>query len=151
MNDYEGLVKQMIELYEHSDKLKDYEDQEDDLDIRTEKDYWSSVSDRRIEDVVTMISKDAQDLCRFAFELRKQDRENKYTWEFMNGQVEPSILISVFTANSWNPKLQVMEVDKNSQFRIFNQYKGDVMTTITNKKGSSPPFVIKNVSNANNQ
>ena len=139
----------LINLHEHSNRLKNQSD--DEIESRAEKDLQSIISDRKCEDVVTEIGRDPQDLFRFAYELRKQDYDDQYTWTLMNGQVEPSLLISIFLANKWNPRIERMDVDRNIEFRIFNNHKGDVMTTnTTSNKVSSPLFVIKN-SNASNQ
>ena len=48
-------------------------------------------------------------LFNFAFELRKQDVSDKYSFEFLNGQVEPSILVDIILSNKWNENLKRME------------------------------------------
>jgi len=44
---------------------------------------------RNIEDVVTSIARKPRQLINFAYELRKLDTKNEYSYEFLNGQVKP--------------------------------------------------------------
>ena len=43
--------------------------------------------------VVTGIAKDLTELFAFAYELRKQDTSDEFTYDLLNGPVKPSILV----------------------------------------------------------
>ena len=44
-----------------------------------------AMTDRIIEDIVTQIQREPADLTKFAFELRKFDFDDKYTFSLLNG------------------------------------------------------------------
>ena len=41
-------------------------------------------------------------LFAFCFELRKQDSCNNYTYELLNGNVKPPILVDIIMNNTWD-------------------------------------------------
>lgn len=57
------------------------------------------------------MSKDQNHLMAFAYELRKQDVDNLYSYEFLNGQVKPAVLVDIIMSNSWNEIKSKMKVD----------------------------------------
>lgn len=67
---------------------------------------------------MTELSKEADELVAFAYELRKQDVNDKYTYDFLNGQVKPSILVDIIMSNRWNEDAFEMQVQKGTSFRI---------------------------------
>ena len=102
---------------------------------------------RRIEDLVTKIGQDEVDFFKFAYELRRLDPSDKYTWEFLNGAVQPSILVSMILANKWNASAKKMNVDKKkNNFVFFSSFNNEIVTIDTTSKGCSPPFLLKNIS-----
>ena len=48
------------------------------------------------------ISKEPDQLVTFAYELRRQDINDKYTFEFINGNVKPSIFNDIIMSNYWD-------------------------------------------------
>ena len=104
---------------------------------------------RNIEDIVTAIGKEPKDLIRFAYELRKFDSgSNKYSYEFLNGQIKPQLMIDIIMSNEWNSKTKQMEVKK--QQNMFKMYCGSHANLLVNqsqrKSGeSSSPIVVKKV------
>ena len=44
-----------------------------------------SMANRKIEDFVTKMADDAVEFLKFAYELRKVDIDNKYTFNLLNG------------------------------------------------------------------
>lgn len=52
-----------------------------------------------IIDTVTEISRDLTELFAFAFELRKVDSDNKYSYDFLNGAVNPPIVVQIIMNN----------------------------------------------------
>lgn len=73
---------------------------------------------RGIEDTVMAISREPDQLVAFAYELRRQDLSDKYSFEFINGNVKPSILTDIIMSNYWDQKEDCMAVKKNARFRI---------------------------------
>ena len=71
--------------------------------------------DRFTEDMVTQISLDPQKLLAFAYELRKQDGEDRYSYELLNGQVRPHVLVTIICSNKWNEQRQEMETKPNAK------------------------------------
>lgn len=62
-----------------------------------------------MEDTVTEICYNPSNLAKFSFELRKVDTENKYSSEFLSGQIKPDVLSKIildnaFDGNSMSPK-----------------------------------------------
>ena len=82
---------------------------------------------RALEDVVSTIQKNKSDLFCFAFELRKQDTEDKYSFDFLNGQVKPAILVDIIMSNQWVSEKDQMIVNQNffmnvdSYFLIYQE------------------------------
>ena len=73
---------------------------------------------RGIEDTVMAIAKEADQLISFAYELRKQDTEDKYSFEFLNGNVKPSLYNEIFMSNYWDKTAECMKVKPSAKFRI---------------------------------
>ena len=73
---------------------------------------------RGIEDTVMAISKEPDQLVAFAYELRRQDSNDKYSFDFINGNVKPSILTDIIMSNQWDQSEETMIVKKNARFRI---------------------------------
>ena len=44
------------------------------------------------------------EILKFAFHLRKIDTEDKYSYNILNGQLRPPILVDIIMANKWNAK-----------------------------------------------
>lgn len=72
----------------------------------------------RIKDIQTI----NQDLFAFAFNLRKQDTNNKYTRLFLEGNIKSTILIEIFCSNVWRDQEQFqeakMEILPNVAFKL---------------------------------
>ena len=69
------------------------------------------------EEVVQELAADADEILKFAFELRKQDTEDKYSFNLLNGQVRPPVLVDIIMANKWSSlegKMKVNEQDRYS-------------------------------------
>ena len=49
----------------------------------------------------------------FAYELRKQDRHNRYTFKILDLYVGSPVLVKIIMANIWNPKESRMEFDQD--------------------------------------
>ena len=81
-----------------------------------------------IEEVVQELSSDAKELVKFAYELRRQDTEDRYSMGFLSGQVKPPTLVDIIMSNKWSTQENKMTVDENTWFSIksgdkFLQYK----------------------------
>jgi len=77
-----------MELYDFVQKLKK-QDKIKDIEKQAELDIHINRGLRNIEDVVTSIARKPRQLINFAYELRKLDTKDKYSFEFLNGQVKP--------------------------------------------------------------
>ena len=62
-----------------------------------------------IEDHITSISKSPEGLMQFAYELRKQDVNDEYSKELLEGHVQPISLYELLISNKWDEKDQVMK------------------------------------------
>ena len=49
------------------------------------------------------VARDPVELLLFAYQLRKIDRENKFSAPLMSKNIKPDALVDIFCANSWNP------------------------------------------------
>ena len=59
---------------------------------------------RRIEDLIFNLVSDPVDFMHFAYELRRIDTHNTYSYELLNGQVQPSILVDIICSNQFIPE-----------------------------------------------
>ena len=57
-------------------------------------------------------------LINFCYHLRKADVDDKYTFDFLNGQVRPATLVDIFCANRWDTVTQQMKYKEQPQFKI---------------------------------
>jgi len=64
-----------------------------------------------IEEVVQELSSDAKELVKFAYELRRQDTEDRYSMGFLSGQVKPPTLVDIIMSNKWSTQENRMTVD----------------------------------------
>ena len=64
-----------------------------DLETKCKFELQYNDSMRNLEDQVTCVSKSNIEFYKFAYELRKIDQENKYSFEFLNGQVRPHVIV----------------------------------------------------------
>jgi len=64
-----------------------------------------------IEEVVQELSSDAKELVKFAYELRRQDTEDRYSMGFLSGQVKPPTLVDIIMSNKWSTEENRMTVD----------------------------------------
>lgn len=77
-----------------------------------------------LEDTVQQIGRDASLLTEFAFELRKQDVNDVYSFDFLNGQIWPEVLIDIIMANKWSEEDEQMHVNPERNFKIKMGTKG---------------------------
>lgn len=76
-------------------------------------DYELNIAKRKIEDFITKLSDDSIEFHKFAFELRKVDPSNHYSFDLLNGQVKPRALVDIICSNTWIPAQKRMKVDGN--------------------------------------
>lgn len=120
-----GLVKSMINLQSMIDEFKvggQDEGDQDQLVREKQSELQRQIhnAQKAIEDTVVDLSHSFSELVQFAYELRKQDVEDRYTYAFINGQVRPPILVDVICSNQWNNATQKMEVDMSTaSFRLM--------------------------------
>ena len=67
---------------------------------------------------MTQLSGYPWDLLSFAYQLRIQDTENKYSENLLNGCVTPSVLVDIICANRQKKFNNQMDVDLDQQFMI---------------------------------
>lgn len=85
---YDELVTILMIQWDLANSIKKKE-RLDDVEQQAQRELYINNAFRSIEDVVTDISRDELELCKFCYELRKLDVEDKYTHEFLYGQVKP--------------------------------------------------------------
>lgn len=90
----------------------------DDIEEQAKLDLGLTQAMRGMEDTVMAISKEPDQLVAFAYELRRQDTHDKYSFEFINGNVKPSILTDIIMSNTWDQQEESMKVKKQAKFRI---------------------------------
>lgn len=83
-----------------------------------------------LEEVVQELCADPEEIHKFAFELRKQDTGDKYSFDFLNGQVRPPVLIEMILANKWDSQAGKMTVEAKDEYAImagdkFLRYSSD--------------------------
>lgn len=80
------VVREMVALFDYIQQIDaDKLSIQNDVNVRAEYDLIQNEARRKLEDHVSEISKDQTDFYKYTFELRKFDKENKYTTEFLNG------------------------------------------------------------------
>lgn len=120
--DYESLVAKMITIQDLVSKSKKETDPKvETIEQMAERNMVEGLACRGIEDVVTSLSHDSLQLAKFAYQLRKIDTDNTYSLEFLNGNVQPSILVDVIMSNQYKKVSDTMEATK-SYFLIQDQY-----------------------------
>lgn len=72
------------------------------------------------EEAVQELAADPEEILKFAYELRKQDVENKYSFNMLNGQVRPPALVEMILANKWDSQEGKMTVDAKDQYSIMS-------------------------------
>ena len=68
---------------------------------------------------------------KFAFELRKADTDDKYTYKILKDYVKVPVLLELIKANSWNHLFMVFDV-KNVHIKLVKD--GRVLCYNKNKK-----------------
>jgi hypothetical protein len=71
-------------------------------------------------EMVQELAADPEQILKFAYELRKQDIEDKYTLTLIDGQVRPPVLVEIILANKWNSEACKMTVDAKDQYAIMS-------------------------------
>lgn len=66
---------------------------------------------------------DPEEILKFAYELRKQDTEDKYSFNILNGQVRPPALVDMIVANKWDGQAGKMTVDAKDKYSILSGEK----------------------------
>ena len=59
------------------------------------------------------------EILKFAFHLRKVDTEDKYSYNILNGQLRPPILVDIIMANKWNAKEGKMIIKEEERYAIM--------------------------------
>lgn len=83
-----------------------------DMDSSAKIDLLNLKISRFIEETVMHVCETGSaELFKFAYELRKFDTQEKYSKDFLNGQVRPDILVKIICSNKWNDSKKKMEAD----------------------------------------
>lgn len=95
--------------------------QDRDLDInkQAEIDLQSSLRRQNIEDIVTSISRDPNQLFKFVYELRKADSKEKFSFEFMNGNIQSPVLVDLFLSNKWDSSKDIMTPTSRNKYCLL--------------------------------
>ena len=116
---YEEIVAELIHLKEMGLEIKNQKHEGESIESKSHRDIWYNDTERFIVDTVSDISKDVSELLKFAYELRKQDAEDKYSYDILNGQVSPQILVDIFMNNKWDEEEQRMVLVKEQNYRFI--------------------------------
>ena len=68
---------------------------------------------------MSAISDDFADLVAFAFELRKADKEDKYSYALINGLIKTEILEKVILYNKWDDNQKTMVPTEENKFKFY--------------------------------
>ena len=99
--EYEKLVTTLSELEEKNKAAKQTQGNAKNLDEAAKIGLIINQANRGIENTITNIATNPMNLSAFAYELRKGDSEDKYSYEFLNGQVRPDILARIIIDNKF--------------------------------------------------
>lgn len=114
LSDYEGLVQSLIELSEQGQLIQNQRTEEETTEQNATAQLTLSKISRSIEDIITLIGKNPLNFTKFAYELRKQDVNDTYTYDFLNGQVHSQVLVKIVCANKWDSTLKRMVIGKEN-------------------------------------
>lgn len=114
--DFEQLVASLIMMKETIVEVNNikYEtiEQQSAMSLET------NLAQRTIEDIVTSVSTNPQDLLAFGFYLRKADPQNAYSADFLSGAVKPQILTNILLSQTWDSQAEEMLVNEQSSVRL---------------------------------
>lgn len=102
------------------------------VEQKAELDLYVFKADRYIEDTVTEIAQSPENLMKFAYELRKQDIDDEFSYGFLNGQVKPAILQDIILSNKWSKAFSKMVVKESEA--AFSLRIGEQASSILYKK-----------------
>ena len=105
---YEQLVTQIIKLKKEIKSIKKNAASIKDVEKKAHIDNIRITADGFITSVVTGLNSDFTELFIFCFELRKQDTNDEFTYELLNGPVKPAILVDIILNNIWMKNNQKM-------------------------------------------
>jgi len=114
---YDALVKTMIELQEAG----------------------GAGGAQVIAETVADLAKDLPLLFAFAYELRKNDPQNKYSSGFLTGNVNPPVVVDIIMANTWDSAKQVMTLSQDCEYRMVLPIGEQKFTLVYIKDASSLP------------
>ena len=119
--DNASIVGLIIKIKLEIAKIKDLK-KTNDVEQKAHFDNVRLQADGFICDLVTNIAKDLTELFMFSFELRKQDVNDEYSYDLLNGAVKPCILVDVICNNFWS-KNKRMALKKELKFNLTITYK----------------------------
>lgn len=73
-----------------------------DIESQAEMDLHRNKGLRKIEDIVTQINTNVDELINFSYHLRKTDIDDKYSLKFLDGAVKPQVMVDIILSNKWN-------------------------------------------------
>jgi hypothetical protein len=65
------------------------------------------------------LAADPDEILKFAFQLRKLDTEDKYSYHLLNEQLRPPILVDIIMANKWNDKEGTMTIKEEDRYAFM--------------------------------
>lgn len=77
-----------------------------------------------LTEIITNLAANYDRLFAFCFELRKQDSNNNYSEDLLNGCVKPSILVDIIMNNTWDQKKRRMYQTRDIYFRFVYVCEG---------------------------
>ena len=83
---------------------------------------------------------DTVQLIKFCYHLRKADVEDKYSYEFLNGNIRPNVLVDMICCNKWDAAANQMK--PNMQFTM---HIGQTSSILVYEPSGGPPKIGKNV------
>ena len=129
------LVEAMITLQEGIAKLK--AENTKDIEEVALMDLLKSKGQRQIENIVTDLCKDSESFVQFAFQLRKADVKDEYSFGFLNGNCKPRVLADIVIGNKWDAKANIMTINKKKPYRIQNGQDNNILQFNKKKAGGS--------------
>lgn len=103
----EDLVLKMFRI---QDVIWEAQSSQKKLSSKEEKEQKSvlNMAQGKMMDIIMNLTNEPHDFLQFAFFLRKFDKSEKYSEEFLRGKVMPSILVDIILSNKWNDAISAM-------------------------------------------
>ena len=92
-------------------------------------------------DVVSVISEDFSDLIGFAYELRKVDKDDQYSYMLVNGLLKIDLLEKMVLSNKWDDNKKTMVPTEHNKFKLYVGQDSYLLSTSATKQNRTEAIV----------